>query len=84
MVKLSEMPNIGKVAEEQLIKAGIDTPEKLIETGSEEAWIKLKEIDPSSCLMKLYGLEGAVRGIKKKDLPQDVKDKLKDFYSNYK
>lgn len=84
MGKLSEMPNIGKVVEEQLIKAGIDTPEKLIETGSEEAWIKLKAIDPSSCLMKLYGLESAVRGIKKKDLPQDVKDKLKEFYSNYK
>lgn len=84
MDKLREMPNIGKVVEEQLIKVGIDTPEKLIETGSEEAWIKLKAIDPSSCLMKLYGLEGAVRGIKKKDLPQDVKDKLKEFYSNYK
>ena len=84
MGKLSEMPNIGKVVEEQLTKAGVDTPEKLIETGSEEAWIKLKAIDPSSCLMKLYGLEGAVRGIKKKDLPQDVKDKLKEFYSNYK
>ncbi|MCQ4794214.1 TfoX/Sxy family protein [Anaerofustis stercorihominis] len=84
MGKLSEMPNIGKVVEEQLIKAGVDTPEKLIETGSEEAWIKLKAIDPFSCLMKLYGLEGAVRGIKKKDLPQDVKDKLKEFYSNYK
>ena len=84
MGKLSEMPNIGKVVEEQLIKAGVDTPEKLIETGSEEAWIKLKAIDPSSCLMKLYGLEGAVRRIKKKDLPQDVKDKLKEFYSNYK
>ncbi|WP_294468835.1 TfoX/Sxy family protein [uncultured Anaerofustis sp.] len=84
MGKLSEMPNIGKVVEEQLIEVGIDTPEKLIEAGSEEAWIKLKGIDPSSCLMKLYGLEGAVRGIKKKDLPQDVKEKLKDFYNNYK
>ncbi|MEZ7893045.1 MAG: TfoX/Sxy family protein [Candidatus Wallbacteria bacterium] len=80
MSKLIEMPNIGKVAENLLIKTGIDTPEKLIAIGSKEAFLKIRNIDPSACLHMLYGLEGAVLGIRDTKLSPEKKLELKEFF----
>lgn len=51
--------------EEQLNQVGINTYDQLKEMGSRQAWLKIKAIDDSACINRLYGLEGAVQGIKK-------------------
>ena len=79
-MKLSELPNIGAHAEQLLTEVGIDTAEALIETGAEQAWLRVKTIDPGVCLHMLYGLEGAVQGIPKKNLSPERKAELKAFF----
>lgn len=80
MGELSKLPNIGKTVEAQLIQVGIDTTEKLKEIGAKEAWIKILEIDESACINRLMALEGAIQGVKKSLLSDEVKADLKDFY----
>ena len=75
MGELSKLPNIGPVVEQQLNEVGIMTAEQLRETGSRQAWLKIKAIDDSACIHRLLGMEGAVRGIKKRDLPPEVKSR---------
>lgn len=79
MGKLTVMPNIGVKLEEQLIVAGITTPEELRALGSREAWLKLRRMDPSTNLTKLYSLEGAILGIRWHVLDEDIKRELKAF-----
>ena len=84
MGELSKLPNIGPVVEQQLNEVGIMTAEQLRETGSRQAWLKIKAIDDSACIHRLLGMEGAVRGIKKRDLPPEVKAELKEFCNAFK
>lgn len=84
MGELSKLPNIGGVVESQLEQVGITSPEQLREIGAKEAWLKIQAIDPSACIQRLQGLEGAVRGIPKKELPVEVKAELKEFYRQHK
>lgn len=79
MGKLSELPNIGKKLEEQLTQVGIDTPEKLRQAGSREAWMRIYEVDPSACVNRLYSLEAAIAGVKKTELEEERKQELKTF-----
>lgn len=81
---LSKLPNIGKVLEDKLIEAGIDTPEKLIELGSKEAFMRIRAYDDTACINMLYGLEGAVQGIKDNYLSDQTKQDLKLFYKTLK
>ncbi len=80
MAVLIDMPNIGKVARDLLIQVGIDTPEKLISIGSKEAFLRIRMIDTSACLHMLYGLEGAVQGIRDTLLSLESKQDLKVFF----
>ncbi|MGN0144121.1 MAG: TfoX/Sxy family protein [Clostridium sp.] len=80
MGELSKLPNIGAALEEQLNRTGIKTYEQLKNTGSREAWLKIKDIDPSACINRLYALEGAIKGLKKSQLSLEIKDELKQFY----
>lgn len=84
MGELSKLPNIGPAVEEQLIRAGIRSKEELDACGSKDAWLRIQAFDPSACIHRLYSLEGAIRGIKKSQLPEDVKKDLKDFYNEKK
>lgn len=84
MGELSTLPNIGKTVEQQLNEIGIETIKQLIEIGSREAWLRIKNIDDSACINRLYALEGAVQGIRWHSLPQEVKVELKDFYNTFK
>lgn len=77
---LSRLPNIGNVVEGQLNQAGIFTEEELRSAGAKQAWLQIQKIDASACIHRLLALEGAIRGVKKKELPDDVKADLKDFY----
>ena len=84
MGELSKLPNIGKILEEQLTAAGIQTADQLRKVGSREAWLLLKAADPSACYNRLCALEGALRGIRWHDLPDEVKRDLKAFYQSQK
>lgn len=79
MAELSDLPNIGAHAEQQLIEVGVTTPDELFALGAEQAWLKVQTIDPGVCLHMLYALEGAVQGIPKKELDPARKQELKDF-----
>ena len=83
MGELSKLPNIGKTVEEQLIQVGINTADDLKKAGAKAVWLKIQEIDESACI-NLMALEGAIRGVKKSMLPDDVKVDLKDFYQRKK
>ena len=84
MGELSKLPNIGKIVEEQLVQVGINTGDELAKTDSKEAWLRIREIDESACINRLMALEGAIRGIKKNMLPDEVKADLKAFYQKNK
>ncbi len=79
MAKLTDLPNIGPHAAEQLAQVGIETVEDLLAAGAEQAWLKMQTVDPGVCLHQLYALEGAVQGVPKKELDPARKQQLKEF-----
>ena len=82
MGELSKLPNIGKVLEKQLNDVGINTIDDLVNLGSKEAWLKIKEIDDSACLNRLMALEGAIQNIRWHNLSEEDKDNLRNFYNS--
>ena len=84
MGELSKLPNIGKTVEKQLVQVGIHTAAELKELGAKAAWLKIKEIDESACMHRLLALEGAIQGVKKTMLSDEVKADLKQFYQEQK
>lgn len=84
MGELSKLPNIGKSVEEQLNEVGIKTASELIAAGSRNAWLKIKAIDDSACINRLYALEGAIRGVRWHSLDDSIKKELKEFYDENK
>jgi DNA transformation protein len=84
MGALAQLPNIGPVVEEQLIDIGIHTPDELKTVGTEEAWLRIQRIDPSACIHRLLGIEGAILGVRKGELPQERKTALKLFYQKHR
>lgn len=77
---LSNRINIGKDTEAKLIQVGIDSFEKLASIGSEQAFLRLQTIDPGACLNLLYGLDGAINGIKWNMLAPERKLELQQFF----
>lgn len=84
MSELAMHPNIGKVLDSKLDAVGIRTYDQLKKAGSKKAWLMIKTIDVSVCINCLYALEGAIRGIRKTDLPEDIKNELKDYFNAHK
>lgn len=84
MGELSTLINIGNKVEQQLNEVGIGTINQLIETGSRQAWLRIKEIDDSACINRLYALEGAIQGIRWHDLSEASKEELREFFNTYK
>lgn len=84
MGELSQYPNIGPEVEKQLHRAGIDSMEQLKQVGSREAWLRIQAFDASACANRLYSLEGAIRGIPKKQLDDATKAALKAFYAQHR
>ena len=82
MGELSKLPNIGKVLEEQLNDVEIYTADDLIDLGSKEAWLRIKEIDETACINRLMALEGAIQNIRWHDLSEEDKRNLKEFYTS--
>ncbi len=79
MSELTSMMNIGKEMAKKLAAVGIDSPDKLIETGSKQAFLQLKEEYPSVCLVHLYALEGAICNTEFNSLSEEKKKELKEF-----
>ena len=71
---LSSLPNIGSTLEGKLKQVGINTPQELIDTGSEDALIRIRTIDDTACFNMLCALEGAIQGIRWHKLPTERKD----------
>lgn len=82
MGELLALPNVGKVLEKNLNESGIYTVKQLKEIGSKEAFIRIRLIDPGACLHMLYGLQGAIDGIKDTELPEAEKQELKAFFKS--
>ena len=84
MGELAKLPNIGKTVEEQLLQGGISSADELKKIGSKAAWLKIQAIDESACIHRLMALEGAIQGVKKTMLSDEVKADLKEFYQWHK
>lgn len=82
MGELCSLPNVGKVLEKNLYAVGIDTIEQLMDIGSREAFLRIRIVDGGACLHMLYGLEGAIEGIKDSLLSEAKKKELKDFFNS--
>ncbi len=80
MSKLSDLQNVGKVLEKNLNEVGISTEEQLRELGAKEAFLRIKIKDPTACIHMLYGLQGAIEGIKDVNLSKETKQELKEFH----
>lgn len=80
MIILSQLPNVGAVMEKRLTAVGINDGEALIEMGSKQAFIKLLLHEGDTCLCALYGLEGAIQGIRWHYLSDETKKDLKVFF----
>ncbi len=57
MGELANLFNIGKEVERQLNEVGITTGDALRQIGSKDAWLRIKKIDDSACIHRLYALE---------------------------
>ena len=79
MTELTSMANIGTEMARKLRAVGINTVEELTAAGSRQAFFQLKSLYPQVCLVHLYALEGAIRGVEFNSLPPDRKRELKAF-----
>lgn len=73
------MMNIGKEMAKKLKAVGIDSLEKLIQKGSKQAFLQLKQEYPNVCLVHLYTLEGAITNTEFNCLSEEKKKELKEF-----
>ena len=79
MSELTNMMNIGKEMAKKLKTVGIDSSEKLIQTGSKQAFLQLKQEYHNVCLVHLYTLEGAITNVEFNCLSEEKKKELKEF-----
>jgi len=84
MNELIKRPNIGPIIHKQLLKVGVTTFKELQELGATQTWEKIYRFDPSSCIHKLLALEGAIRGIPKKEIDPLSKEDLRQFVVHIK
>ncbi len=71
---------LGKTMEKKLHAVGIHSAEELIALGSKQAVFRLKERYPGTCVVILYHLEAAIRGVGIKQLDEDCKAELKAYF----
>lgn len=79
MSKLIHLPNINQFLEQQLLNAGISSPEMLRIKGSRNVFFQLKTIDSGVCFDTLLALEAAVEGIPVEELKIETIQELKLF-----
>ena len=84
MAELTSMLNIGKEIKKKLKSIGICTAEELRQTGSKEAFFRLKTRYSNVCLVHLYTLQGAIDDIEYNQLSDETKRDLKKFSDKLK
>ncbi len=84
MNNLISQPNLGKELVKQLTLVGINSIEELTQIGCEKAFTRIKTIDESACINRLYALEGAIQGIRWHHLSKDRKAELLEFFRMFK
>ena len=77
---LTDLPNIGKTLAGKLTAEGVRSAENLKSLGSLEAFRLIRRSDPDACYSLFCAPEGAVRGIRRRQLPEAVKEQLKQQY----
>ena len=79
--KLMKMPYIGLTIAHKLDEIGVKNQQQLRELGSENALIRISELENNGvCLDLLYALEGAVQGIRWHALDKGRRQELEHFY----
>jgi len=84
MTELNTLRGIGEEMETKLKSIGISSAEDLVETGSENAFLRLKMKHPNVCLVHLQVLEGAITDVEYNQLSEEAKTRLKDFSDSLK
>lgn len=77
---LTEHVNIGHQLESELIKVGISSFKELKTIGWEQAFLRIRAVDPDACLSKLQAIAGAIEGVRWHNLPTGKKQELKEFF----
>lgn len=80
--ELLSLPNVGKVLAKLFCECGITTADQLREIGAKEAFLRIRSKDPTACIRMLYGIQGAIEGVKDTSLSKSTKDDLKEFYNS--
>lgn len=75
-----ETLGFGKTMERKLRSVGIHSAEELTAVGSRQAVFRLKEKYPNTCVVILYYLEAAIRGVEIKQLDDACKSELKAYF----
>lgn len=70
----------GRTMERKLQSVGIGSAEELMDIGSRQAVFRLKERYPGTCVVILYYLEAAIRGVDIKELDRSCKAELKAYF----
>lgn len=79
--RLAELKGIGIKSAGWMIEVGVDSPEKLAETGAVETYARMKAAYPRQMsICGLWALEGAIRGVSAHALSKQEKDALKQAY----
>lgn len=84
MSELTSMMNIGDEMARKLTAVGVNSPEKLMELGAKQAFVRLKALYPQVCLVHLYALEGAIHNMEFNCLSEEKKRELKEFSDDLK
>lgn len=71
---------LGKTMEKKLHSIGIHSAEELVNAGSKEAVLRLKAQYPNTCVVILYHLEAAIRGVEIRQLDAACKAELKSWF----
>ena len=83
MTSLINLPNIGKMLNNQLIRIDVTDADDLKKLGSKKAFLMLKKLnspDRFYCIQMLYSLEGAIEGVPYNKLSKEKKDDLLEFF----
>jgi DNA transformation protein len=71
------MQNLGKKSQEWLRAVGIETLEQVEELGVMESYLRVKAAFPRHVTRNLlWGLQGAVMGLKWDQIPEDIRSSL--------
>ncbi len=76
IMKLTDLPNIGKKLADELSDSGIDSTNTFMELPIEKIVYMLKNKGYSVCKSKLFAIEGAKHGVRWHELSKEHRDTL--------